>query len=749
VNAIASKQAGLPIILRRGDYETGTTIDDPRLYKLLNLNANIYETAWMFRYRLSTQLLLSRKGAFVEVVRGRDGRPSQLHLLNAEAVNPIPDPITFVSGYEVTRSDYTVQTLAPDQVIWIKLMPHPTDPYQQLTPMVSAGIVAESDWLARLFNRNFITNDGRPGLLVGIKGDTSPGDAQEIKNRFTGGPLAAGQTIVIEADDISVQDLGATPRDIEWLAGLKAGKDDLLLAFGVAESVLGNASGRTFDNADAELEGFWLHTEIDHCKGMAMGLNALTGDLDDDINLAYDFSGVEVLQRAINTRRTNKLAEVAAGAATLDDFFRAVGEKPWDIPGTRALFLPNGVVIARDPDDEKAIRNLPNLAAAAIAGMMRAESALARQSMTQGAPGAPAQAPALPGAPAAPAALPGGSQKPLAPIGGPASSFNPVQAALGVVAARAERVAAKASMNELIERKMLSDTGGDDPDIIDAEIVIEPEYKEHPYLQLRATIEATVETGLTVWGHRQEKVFLSRLDHAKVLKHTRHWDGKEVGTKALDPMYVVAGDEWSQDIVGDMHTLLKPILEREAKRAARSLHQAGVIDQMADSGRINQFGNTPLTRLFIDPEAKLYDVLGQALGIVESSAMRQSEKVAAKIAELDSQGASMTEIKKAVTKMVGARSSWKTGLAVNLTTSTVEGIRQAVYGTAADYMTKTWWTEDDERVRHTHAMVDGKSVSGGDRFTVGESKMLYPGDPAGALDEIINCRCWCNWAPKR
>lgn len=56
---------------------------------------------------------------------------------------------------------------------------------------------------------------------------------------------------------------------------------------------------------------------------------------------------------------------------------------------------------------------------------------------------------------------------------------------------------------------------------------------------------------------------------------------------------------------------------------------------------------------------------------------------------------------------------------------------------------KRWITERDERVRKTHAEVDGETIPIESTFLVGNSLMDYPKDCRyGAnAEEIVNCRC--------
>lgn len=54
---------------------------------------------------------------------------------------------------------------------------------------------------------------------------------------------------------------------------------------------------------------------------------------------------------------------------------------------------------------------------------------------------------------------------------------------------------------------------------------------------------------------------------------------------------------------------------------------------------------------------------------------------------------------------------------------------------------KRWRTEHDDRVRASHRHVDGVTLPLYQSFDVGGFPMLFPGDPQGPADEVVNCRC--------
>lgn len=703
IDAIASNASKVPIVVREYDDADGKIVEDDILLKLLNRRTNMYETAQQFRYRVVSQALLSRRGVFIEVVRNNAGRPTSLHILPPDTTTPITDADKYVSGYRVMTTAQGIVELPPERVLWIRVKPHPTDVYAQMTPLVAAGLAADTDYLARLYNRNFLANDGRPGMLVAVQGQLGDEDAEEIKRRFSGGPQKAGQTTVIEADGISATDLGSNPRDVQWSQAVQGSKEDILLAFGVPESVLGNASGRTFDNADAEYEIFWTVTMQPILDAVAAGFDILTpGGLEDELVVAHDYSKIDVLQRQERQRHATAMAEFQAGTLTIDQYLEAVGRPAFNMPGTEVLWIPQGMVpIGKDDKTTAAAAELK------VVGMAQPAD-----------PNAEAQAGAYQGANQARTQI------------------------LNDNMARALRLAGKQD-SPFFETKALS--------LDAADATIEYAALPHPYWTDRLALEAEIGGHITAWSNRQRRAVIQRLGGVKARKHTRHWDG-EPGTKALDAIYVVNPDQWADDLAESLSDVLEAIAEKEALKAARDLKKAGIVDKVLADGHGNPTARTILDRLlgaddYLGRNRVLERPSRAVQGMIRDSAMRQSQKVVERITELDKQGESLDVIKKEVESMIGGRSSWKRGLALAAATSVMEGARNEVYGLGGKHVKRIWRTMHDERVRPSHRKAYGQKRSAVNPFLVGGAHLMYPGDVTGPIEETANCRCWTEFVP--
>ena len=403
IDAIAGNQARLPIQLRKdnspeGEILSGKGAKNSRLLEVLNNKSNIGENSFIFRYRVSAQLLLGTRGVFIEKVRGRDGGIVGLNLLPPQSTAPIPDAKKFVSGFEVQMPHGQKVTLKPEDVLWIR-RPHPLDPYLSLTPLEACGVAIEIENLAKLYNRNYLLNDGRPGGLLVLRGEIDDDDKEELKSRFRGNLSRTGYTSVIASDDgVDYVDTSASPRDAAYMQMRQITKEEILASFGVPESVIGNAAGRTFSNAAEEIRVFWMETMLPHLEILERGLD----ELDDDYYLDFDTSNVPIIMLYKQEQRRYLMDEFQAGLISNNEYRNGSGRKETESDLSDSLLMnPNLIPIA----NTKKKMEPPAAEQGGVPGM------------PPGAPGMPPGAPGMPGMPPVMGMPPGmqGGEQPLDP----------------------------------------------------------------------------------------------------------------------------------------------------------------------------------------------------------------------------------------------------------------------------------------------------------------------------------------------
>ena len=455
IDVIAGNQARLPIILRKdnspdGEIVTGSKAKKSSLLEVLNTKSNIGENAFIFRYRLSAQLLLGTRGVFIEKVRGRDGSIIGLNLLPPQHTAPIPDVKKFVSGYEVTMPTGEIVIMKPEDVCWIR-RPHPLDPYLSLTPMESAGVAIEIENFAKLYNRNFLMNDGRPGGILVVKGEIADDDKEELRNRFRGNLSRAGLTTVLSADDgAEYVDTSSSPRDAAYIQMRQITKEEILASFGVPETVIGNASGRTFSNAAEEIRVFWMETMLPHLEPLARALD----ELDEENYVDFDLSEVPVLQLYKQERERYLKDELSQGLISVNEYRISSGRKEVDADLADSLLMnPNLTPIA----NTKKKMEEPPVMAPGTPGMPGEPPPPGMEGMPPGEPPplgldpntmAGALASAAAGGPPADAGFPANAPPP--PIGVTANAMAPVPA--GAASADTMLAYKTEEMNNALER---------------------------------------------------------------------------------------------------------------------------------------------------------------------------------------------------------------------------------------------------------------------------------------------------------
>jgi HK97 family phage portal protein len=761
VNIIAGSASRLPFVFYDGPGDDAEMIDDHPLYRVLNRRANPMETGPQFRKRLSSQVLLSKAGAFVELTLSNRNTPIRADLLPPGRTKIVPGRgADLIDHFQVTTIHGTRRAIDPEKVLWFR-DPHPIDPYSGSTPLEAAGLSIELDFFARLYNLVFVRNDGRPGGIIGVRSAKGPDvrisdrEMERLNDRFGKGPIEAGKLSVV-GGDVSYVDLAAKPRDLAYADLAQLVKEQVLSAFGVAESIIANASKSTFSNSGQEWTNFWSVDPMPtHLDIISTGFDL---NPDDDLYPGWDTRKVPALQAAIIARREEARTEVEKGLRSRKSYadMAGYGDEIDDTPETRALWVPAGATpIASRAKDKDA---LSGVTPAAADGQQPGQPPVPGQPDQGGRTAAELVDQHASTEPPA-AAKPSATARPAAPPAPPRQ-----RSAADLVAgleSKAHPLAKRRPRRRLVSLKVSPVGSGGEEYVTDS--------------GLQSTTESALSAALGALSTRYVERTVARLQSPKLRKGTRHFTAEHavdtrVGSAPLDVVRAVDADRWTEEA----QLVATPYLVAAAAAAASGLaawlgtapvssaavgialqqQQAAASDGGADESSADS--TTPPPSVLPDDEDghPVADAVAVALVVLaillllRRSARKQAEALAKTLAAADAAGASIGEIVEHARRWSTQLASWSAGLAVQAATAVVQAATEAEAleavkraDIAAESVSRTWVSRRDDRVRPTHVKADRQTVGLNGLFVVGQALLRYPGDPLGPVEEVAGCRC--------
>lgn len=203
---------------------------------------------------------------------------------------------------------------------------------------------------------------------------------------------------------------------------------------------------------------------------------------------------------------------------------------------------------------------------------------------------------------------------------------------------------------------------------------------------------------------------------------------------ATDPKWTPPQDEQLFDL---------DALAADAQKRTKAAHQASVkavmAPALADVGLSYDLTN-PLVAGLVDSLGVRAADMGDAVrGDVARSVLDSYQKGLSVIDAAKAIQAAVEEIAPVRAAML-ARTDL-VGLANGASVAAAQIVMGADTGGEGALGYKRWLATEDERTREAHAEADGQIVPLAQPFDVGGEHLLYPGDPNGSSDEVINCRC--------
>ncbi len=232
------------------------------------------------------------------------------------------------------------------------------------SPLVSVGAEIEQMVRGNTHNNALLANGGRMSALFALKGDLTDEQFEAAKSEiFTKykGESKAGTIAVVGAEDVSVQEMGITPKDMDYAKMLVLARNAVALQYGVPP-VLITQEKATFSNMDTAREMLFDNAVSPAVTRLFSGIEAFLfprfGLDTAKSNLTFNQLKVPSL-RARRVRELNERRK--ANVETVNELRTSINREPLD--GGDELFIPATMIplsMAGDDDDDPVNMPLPD-----------------------------------------------------------------------------------------------------------------------------------------------------------------------------------------------------------------------------------------------------------------------------------------------------------------------------------------------------------------------------------------------------
>jgi len=334
INLIARGLGSVPWLLYRKRSSCEEEIEQHPLLNLLNCPSP-NQAGSAFMESVVGHLLLSGN-AYIEAVMNARQQVQELYALRPDRMKVIAGSFG-ISGYEYTvgnhRKRYDVEPITgKSQILQIKLF-HPLHDWYGLSPIEAAACSIDQHNAVSNHNLALLQNGGRPSgaFIIKPNNHSMPLSEQQrhqlredISHLYEGGKNA-GRIMIMEGD-FAWQDMGLSPKDLDFIAGKCVSAREICQAFGVPPMLAGIPGDATFANYKEARFHLWEDTILPLLDHLVAEMNLwLAPFFGDDLRLGYDHDSIA----ALSPKREATWAKIStANFLTINEKRHAVGYSP-------------------------------------------------------------------------------------------------------------------------------------------------------------------------------------------------------------------------------------------------------------------------------------------------------------------------------------------------------------------------------------------------------------------------------------
>lgn len=236
-------------------------------------------------------------------------RPDRMKIIKGTKGQP--------SAYEYeldgAKVRWPVSTINISNILHIKSF-NPIDDWYGLSNIESGAYAIDQHNSASSWNQALLQNSARPSGALVVKakeneqGKLSDEQFTRLQDQIEEqrqGSQNAGKPLLLEGG-LEWQEMGVTPKDMDWLQGKHSAARDVALAFGVPSQLLGIPGDSTYNNMQEARLSLWEQTILPIADELTSHLNAwLVPRFGDDLTLLYDKENIDALRIKREAQRTS------------------------------------------------------------------------------------------------------------------------------------------------------------------------------------------------------------------------------------------------------------------------------------------------------------------------------------------------------------------------------------------------------------------------------------------------------------
>lgn len=290
-------------------------------------------------------------------------------LLRPDKVVIVKDKADYIKGfiYDPHGANFPI---LPDEMIWDRYF-DPLDEFGGLSPLAPLQEVLEMRSEMITTNRNLFKNGALvQNLAFLFKTELTQVAVDDFYRRVDerhAGSENANRPFVADRDT-DVKNLGLSNREMEWMAGLRWTKDDVMTALGIPEEMLPGAERTTFANRAEARRDFFQHTIASEWELLETQMQErfvpILPPEHNGLVLKFDTTIVEGMQETVDAKAARLRADLTSGAITPDEY-RAefgrtpmpdgIGSMPYVPSGTTPLSIIAGGEVEAETEEPKSL----------------------------------------------------------------------------------------------------------------------------------------------------------------------------------------------------------------------------------------------------------------------------------------------------------------------------------------------------------------------------------------------------------